>query len=114
MKEIQEAMTQDKEKLEDEDENHASYRLTDPKICSLDYNHILEDAVSHDESITEASVKILKKLFRVTDSVYRQSHPSHRDNQNEISVIFKRFYLSQPIEFIFSQDSICEEKIMKF
>ena len=98
MKKTQEAMTQDEENMkdedEDEDENHASYRLADPKTRNSEYNHILEDVVSYDESATEASERILKKWLRVTDSVNRQPQPSYHNNQSEISVIFKRFYLN--------------------
>ena len=78
---------------------------------SIEYNRILGSMINQGDSVADVSVRMLKEWPTTPKSVYQPTQHFNNDNQSEIEVIFKRFYLNQFIESISDQNSLCEAKV---
>ena len=104
---------QEGEDNHEEEKEHASYGLADSIKRSLEYTNILEDMITQDDFVAQASSRILNEWSKGTKSKQNPPQQSYNDNQNEIEIIFKRFYLNQSIESISDQELISEVKVKK-
>ena len=104
---------QEGEDNHEEEKEHASYGLADSIKHSLEYTNILEDMITQDDFVAQASSRILNEWSKGTKSKQDPPQQSYNDSQNEIEIIFKRFYLNQSIESISDQELISEVKVKK-
>ena len=101
----------DEQSDEEESKEQANCGVADSIMRSLEYRHILDNLVNQDDSIADASARIQKKWSKTTKAEYQLPLHFPNDNQSEIEIIFKRFYINQTIETISNQSYLSESEV---